>query len=238
MKPSFILLALSLAMALMGSAGCSSTRHIEPYKPRERNYTLPVQLEELQSNPQDGSLWSQADRANYLYADQRAIRTGDIVTVRVEEFATASRGTSTSTSRTTEMNADINAFLGLVSQLKKLDPSLSNELAIEAGSKIAFQQNGETGRSEKLTATVQVIVKQTLPNGNLFVEGHRVILVNEEEHHFYVSGVARPFDIDEFNSIASSRLADAEIEFTGRGVLSDGQEPGVLARFFGKIWPF
>ncbi len=82
------------------------------------------------------------------------------------------------------------------------------------------------------------MVRQVLPNGNLFVEGNRVILVNNEEHHFYVSGVARPIDIDETNAVSSSRLADAEIEFTGRGVLSDQQRPGAMQRVFGRVWPF
>jgi flagellar L-ring protein FlgH len=77
-----------------------------------------------------------------------------------------------------------------------------------------------------------------LPNGNLFVEGHRVVLVNNEEHHFYISGVVRPIDIDQENSVKSSMIADAEIEFTGRGVLSDNQQQGWLSRYFGWMWPF
>ncbi len=93
-------------------------------------------------------------------------------------------------------------------------------------------------RSEHLTATVPAIVRKVLPNGNLFIEGHRVVLVNSEEQHFYISGVVRPIDIDQENSIKSSQIADAEIEFTGRGVLSDNQHQGWLSRYFGWIWPF
>jgi flagellar L-ring protein precursor FlgH len=136
------------------------------------------------------------------------------------------------------MNADITAFLGLMAKLQSADEDINPEALLDAGSKINFDAEAGTGRSERLTATVPVMVKKVLPNGNLFVEGHRVILVNNEEHHFYVSGVARPYDIDESNSVPSSRLADAEIEFTGRGVLSEGQKPGPVARFFGWIWPF
>ncbi len=230
---------IALCLLIVPVWGCaSSARQIQDYEPRQRDYVFPVEAEDLTSSRRDGSLWSSTDRANYLYTDQRAIRVGDILTVRVQEFATAQRATATNTSRTTEMNASIREFLGLVASLQEIAPDIPVDLAVEAGSSLAFDSRGETGRSEQLTATVQVIVRQLLPNGNLFIEGHRVILVNSEEHHFYVSGVARAHDIDEHNSIASSHLADAEIQFTGRGVLSDGERPGVVARFFSRFWPF
>lgn len=239
MRPRTAIPFLAMALALAFSSACApSARQIQDYEPRQRQYEFPVEAEELQSSRREGSLWSASDRANYFFTDQRAVRVGDILTVRVQEFATAQRATSTNTSRTTEMNASIREFLGLVASLQEIAPDLPVELAVEAGSSLAFDSRGETGRTEQLTATVQVIVKQTLPNGNLFIEGHRVILVNAEEHHFYVSGVARPHDIDEHNSIASSHLADAEIQFTGRGVLSDGERPGAFARFFARFWPF
>ncbi|MFZ4532964.1 MAG: flagellar basal body L-ring protein FlgH, partial [Alsobacter sp.] len=57
------------------------------------------------------------------------------------------------------------------------------------------------------------IVRKILPNGNLFIEDHRVVLVNAEEQHFYISGVVRPIDIDQYNSVKSAMIADAEIEF-------------------------
>ena len=75
-------------------------------------------------------------------------------------------------------------------------------------------------------------------NSNLFIEGHRVILVNDEEHHFYVSGLARPLDILEDNSIDSSRIADLQMEFTGRGVITEKQHPGWLQRGLDIIAPF
>lgn len=227
---------LFIAVSLL--VACGGTRHVKKYEPKQRDYQFPVEAENIEHQSTEGSLWSHGNDANYMYTDRRAIRPGDILTVKIEEFATAQRATGTTTKRETQMNADIGAFLGLMAKLHKLDPDLNPEELISAGSELGFTHSGETERSEKLMATVPVIVKKGLPNGNVFVEGHRVILVNEEEHHFYISGVARPYDVDEANSISSTLLADAEIEFTGRGVLSDGQKPGVLARFWGWIWPF
>jgi flagellar L-ring protein precursor FlgH len=109
---------------------------------------------------------------------------------------------------------------------------------LNTSSDSSFHGEGSTGRTERLTATVPATVKKVLPNGNLFIEGHRVVLVNSEEQHFYISGVVRPIDIDQDNSVKSSMVAEAEIEFTGRGVLTDNQKQGFLQKMLGWIWPF
>lgn len=233
-----IIAALAALVLAVAAFGCGPQQHIDEYEPKQRDYSMPVNVDQASGERAEGSLWTDGERVNYLYADQRALRAGDILTVQVEEFADAQRETNTTKKRVTEMNADITAFLGLMAKLNDADGDIKPEALLDASSKINFDAEAGTGRSERLKATVPVMVKKVLPNGNLFVEGHRVILVNSEEHHFYVSGVARPYDIDESNSVASSRLADAEIEFTGRGVLSEGQKPGPVARFFGWIWPF
>jgi flagellar L-ring protein precursor FlgH len=75
-------------------------------------------------------------------------------------------------------------------------------------------------------------------NGNMFIEGHRVVLVNNEEQHLYVSGVVRPIDIDEQNSIKSSMIASAEIEFVGQGTVSEGQQVPWGTRAASWGWPF
>ena len=216
--------------------GCGA-RQIKEYGPKVRDYELPVEIPQEQQARQEGSLWSESSEANYMFADQRAMRLGDILTVKIEEFANAKRDASTNLSREAELNAEITAFLGLFAKLQEVDPDLANEL-IDTQTSSKFDGQGSTGRSERLEATVPVVVKKMLPNGNIFVEGHRVVLVNNEEHHFYISGVARPQDIDEQNSISSTRLADAEIEFTGRGVITDQQRQGWFAKYFGWLWPF
>jgi flagellar L-ring protein precursor FlgH len=105
-------------------------------------------------------------------------------------------------------------------------------------SKSAFAGKGETKRSSRVQASMAVRVKKTLPNGDLFIEGTKVLMVNEEELHIYVSGVIRPEDIAQDNSVGSSVIADAQIEFIGRGVLSENQSRGWLTRLLTAINPF
>jgi len=214
---------------------CGGVSHIRSYTPKQRDYRSSVDLTTRAAETSNGSLFSSTHQGAYLFADQRAARVGDIVTINVVEDANAERGALTDLTRNANASLQISAFLGLVRLLEStIDPA--NLLSGGQGSD--FIGRGSTSRTEHVRATVPAIVKQVLPNGNLFIEGHRVILVNDEEHHFYVSGLVRPFDIAEDNSIDSGRIADAEIEFTGRGIISEKQRPGWLQRGLDLIAPF
>lgn len=205
------------------------------FQHRQRTYKAPVKFPQAEQKPAPGSLWTDTLQGNYLFADQRAMRVGDIVTVVVRESADARRGASTTLDRKSAMSNTLTDFLGL---LKRLSPtSVGTELL--GGKSISdFSGMGETTRSEKLSATVPATVKKVLPNGNLYIEGHRTIMVNNEEHHFYISGVVRPVDISDDNSVSSSRIAEAEIEFGGRGDITDKQRPGIITRTVDKYNPF
>jgi len=219
-----------VTVALVLSA--CGVEHIQPFVPKQRNYEVPA-AKDVSAEDTGGSLWRPDARNASLFSDYRAFREQDLVVVRIEENADAKRTADTDLNRSTDLNVALQAFLRAA---QVTTPQL--DLTAGAKSGLAFQGDGQTARTEKLTATVPAIVKKVLPNGNLFIEGHRVVLVNNEEQHFYISGVVRPIDIAQDNSVRSSYVADAEIEFTGRGVLTDNQKPGLFARFWNWIWPF
>jgi len=77
-----------------------------------------------------------------------------------------------------------------------------------------------------------------MPNGDLFLEGTKVVMINNEEYHLYVSGLVRPADVGPDNSVASSRVADAQIEFTGRGDVGSTVDRGWLAKILDAVSPF
>ena len=216
-----------------GLIGCGPA-HVGSYTPKHREYKLPSESGKNEDQPlSPGSLWREGRPASLLFTDARALRANDLVVIKIEEVADAKRSANTNLSRESESAAKIDAFLGLLEKLNK-----SGKVDIAGMSKSSFKGQGDTNRSEYLTATVPAMVRKVLSNGNLFIEGHRVILVNNEEQHFYISGVVRPIDIDQENSVKSSMVADAEIEFVGRGVLTDNQKQGWLSRFLGWVWPF
>jgi len=218
-----------LALALLG--GCASVRHVEEYVPKRRSYEPRVAPDTKEVDPRSGSLWSRHNQAATLFTDVRAYGTNDIITVRIVEQARAERDANT------RLNRDGSMVFGVDAAGKLAENGIASDRLLEGSSSNSFNASGRTGRSEDVEFTVAGTITQVLPNGNLFIEGHRVVLVNDEEHHFYVSGVARPEDIRRDNTIASHQLADAEIEFTGLGVLTEQQKPGWLTRFFQIINP-
>lgn len=223
---------LPLLTALALATGCG-VKHIAKYEPKKRVYEVSDVAATPGPERAEGSLFRTGDRANMLFTDMRALRVNDLVVVKVEELADSQRQADTDLSRTSKLASDVSAFVQAAGQ-----PQTSIGAGLSGTAESSFRGLGSTRRSERLVATVPALVRQVLPNGNLFIEGHRVVLVNQEEHHFYISGVVRPIDIDQQNSVKSSLLADAEVEFTATGNLSDNERQGWLTRFVNWVWPF
>jgi flagellar L-ring protein precursor FlgH len=183
-----------------------------------------------------GSLWPENGRG--LFADFRAYRVGDLVTIRIDESSEAAGDASTKLDRESSESLGVPNFLGLTTALAKSYPDINPEALVEWMGKSNFRGQGDTSRDTRVTGSIAVRVKRVLPNGDLFVEGTKVILINDEEVHIYISGAIRAEDIDSLNAVSSSAIADAQIEFSGRGVLSENQQRGWFSRLFAKIRPF
>jgi len=218
--------------AVLALAACAPSTHIDKYVPKHRDYEPNASTQRGEEAPSLGSLWRDGRSTAMLYTDARALRENDLVVVKVEEVADAKRSADTDMTHSSSSTATAQFLTSLT------DTTKGPQGGLKGGLDQRFQGTGSTGRTERLTATVPALVRKVLPNGNLFIEGHRVVLVNSEEQHFYISGVVRPIDIDQENSVKSSMIAEAEVEFTGRGILSENQRQGWAAKYIGWLWPF
>lgn len=221
---------LTLVAVVLGA--CSGP--LVQYKFPERNYEPGKYAGDVAGDT--GLLWGE-HTANVL-EDARSRRLGDLVIVRIEEAADAVGGASTKTSRKSSIEGGINNFMGVVEKFAKSHPNVDTSAMVKALFESSFEGTGETSRQGALTAMIPCQVKHVLPNGDLFIEGTKAIQINAEETHLYLSGVVRPFDIDMANTVASGRILDARIDFSGRGVVSDKQRPGLLHRGLDHVFPF
>lgn len=222
-----------LSLSLIGG-GCAAP-HIKAFKPRVRNYE-PGAYETAPKAVSAGSLWQESSRS--LVADFRASRVGDLVTIRIDESPNAQGDASTQMNRESNFAFGAPKVLGFSQQIQADHPDLDMGQLFRLISSNNFSGTGETARGSSVEASMAVRVRKQLPNGDLFIEGTKVLMINDEELHIYVSGVIRPEDIAQDNSVGSSVIADAEIEFTGRGVLTDNQRQGWLSRLLSTINPF
>ncbi len=216
-------------------SGCGEVQHIRSHTARHRDYD-PGAYEEEPHAVSQGSLWRDTSRG--LFADFRAAHVGDLVTVVIDESPTATGDAQVQTDRQQSYEMGVDGLFGLTAAIARAYPDLNPEQLIGLVSHNTFQGGGSTARSSRIHASIAARVRRVLPNGDLFVEGTKVLMINDEELHIYVSGVVRPADIIEDNSVSSARLADAEIEFSGRGGVTDATHPGWLAQILQQIAPF
>ena len=166
------------------------------------------------------------------------LRVGDFVLVQIDEHADAKGAATTNLSQKNDGQAGASALLGIMPALKRAYPNMDPEKLVAYASQSAFAGAGDTARNGELRGSIAVRIVKEMPNGDLFLEGTKVVLINNEEYHLYVSGLARRADIAQDNTLSSSRLADAQIEFTGRGDMADQQRKGWATRLFDTLNPF
>ncbi|HSR09145.1 MAG TPA: flagellar basal body L-ring protein FlgH [Bryobacteraceae bacterium] len=180
-----------------------------------------------------GSLWTPAAWFSDLAADQRSRRIDDIVTIAVQESASAVSTGAVKTSRQSSANSSITALAGLT---KATGPwaNLAN-----LGGQTTLDGQGTTSRTTTLTTVISARVTHVLRNGNLVVEGSKIVGINSENQTITVRGVIRPIDLDTTNTVPSARLAQMEIQVNGKGVVADAvHRPNILYRLLLGLLPF
>jgi len=184
------------------------------------------------SNPVDSSLWARSAGSPYIIRNQKAQKVGDLLTIIIDESAAASTSAKTDAKR--ESKIDLDAGLQAGSR------NLSQYGLIRGSSDYSNEQKGagRTDRSGRFEATVQAVVENVLPNGTLFVRGRKTITINNEDQDVEISGFVRPDDIRINNIVISSLMADAEIRYMGKGIISDKQRAGWGSRLVDWVWPF
>ena len=181
------------------------------------------------------SLWPAAGSGpqSSMFADRKASAMGDIVTIVVAESAIASSSQSKKSTRESTVEDTIKKFLysGLGAHGGAL-PGMSS-----AG-KSSYSGGGDVSNSQSLSARAAVLVTDVLPTGNMVIQGVRVVTFSGETQYVVLHGVIRRDDIDRENSVQSTNIADARVEFYAEGALTDAQKRGWLAKTYEKLRPF
>jgi flagellar L-ring protein FlgH len=180
-----------------------------------------------------GSIWSPNARYTNLGMDLKASRVDDLVTIVVNEKASAVATGDVKTQRTSSAQSSIAAAGGVT---RAVGPW--SNLA-KANTNTQLQGQGTTSRGTVLTATLSARVVNVLPNGYLVVEGTKRVQVNSENQVITVRGIIRPNDLDPTNSVPSDRIAQMEVLVNGKGVVGDSiRRPFILWRLIMGILPF
>ena len=227
---SFVAAALVLLAPLPASA---KRPKVPVLSPLDRYLQDALKQAGPPAQPSAGSLWSPASRLTNIGADVRAAQVDDLVTVVVEEQATAVATGQTKTSRASTANSQVAALVGPKS------PTGGAQNLLNLNSTQSLDGEGTTSRGATLSTTLSARVTHVLPNGYLVLEGTKDVEVNSEHQTVTVRGVIRPADLSTGNIISSNQIAQMEIRISGKGVVNDSvRRPNILYRILLGLLPF
>jgi flagellar L-ring protein FlgH len=182
---------------------------------------------------QSNSLWKTGSRN--FFKDQRASNVGDILTVNIIIDDQASIDNTTTRSRSNSDDVNMNKMLGLETLIPD---SLTPGDLVNTTSATSSSGAGAVDRKESINLTVAAVVTQTLPNGNMVIQGKQEVRVNFEVREMTIMGVIRPEDISSTNTIEHTQIAEARISYGGRGQITDFQQPRYGSQLFDILFPF
>lgn len=179
--------------------------------------------------PANGSIFQAGDGYAALYEGTRARRVGDPLTIVLVERTSASKSASSKLdsgggfSLTPPTTGALNLF-------HRSDATIS-------GSR-NFAGAGAADQANALSGEISVTVAEVFPNGTMLVQGQKRVTLNRGDEFIQIKGIVRTADVDANNRVASTRVADARIAYTGKGDVARASRQGWLSRFFQIISPF
>jgi len=234
-------LYLSVLCASLLLSGCTA-KLTEP----EITFTPPKYVEEMPSREEEssfisqGSLFGQGDSP--LFSDHKAMHVNDIVTVVISEKATSSNKANKALAEADNLGLNGGVFAGaganstVNSAIGKLN-GVTN-IGFTAGSTSDYSGSGSATKDASFTTTVSARIVKVMSNGNYFIIGRREIMVDEQKQIMQLSGVIRPYDIDQNNQINSAKISDAKILYANEGDVERASNQGWASKMVQAVWPF
>ncbi|MCJ2178243.1 flagellar basal body L-ring protein FlgH [Novosphingobium album (ex Hu et al. 2023)] len=218
------------ALLAMTMAAAAPTPALAKKKPRVTGFepTLPI-AQPAQQQTATGGIFNVSAGYAPLYTGTRAARVGDPVTILLVESTTAAKSVTSKNSK----GGSASITPPTSGPLSFLNPD-----ALKASSTSSFNGGGNAAQTSTLASTLSVTIAEVRPNGTALVRGEKQMLLSQGDEWIRFSGIIRLADIDQENTLSSNRVADARIEYSGKGALQQSSKQGWLGRFFNMISPF
>jgi flagellar L-ring protein precursor FlgH len=250
-------LLIALIVAVAPLAACASVSNVKssfrdavrgpdlspmghPAEAPQTRDLLSIAASPRESGPQPASansLWRSGARA--FFNDQRASRVGDILTVLINIDDSAKTSNATTATKTSTNTAGVTHFFGLETLLTKVLPKgFDPAQAINTNASLAAAGVGGVTRQEQITLTIAAVVTNVLPNGNLEIEGRQEVRTNNDTRVLTVAGIVRPEDITSTNTILHTQIAEARIDYGGRGDVQAVQKTSGGTALLQRLLPF
>ncbi len=220
---------LALMFIVVLAAGCAQL-------PREPLVHQPMTARAdamggVQARPATGAIFQDSGRGIALFEDRRPRNIGDILTIVINEKVNASKNSGANASR----NGSVGAAFSVIPKL--LGGLLDGQDAKLSGTN-ALTAKGGANAANTFNGVITVTVTDVLANGNLLVSGEKQMGINQGTEFIRFSGVVNPRTVTGNNTVLSTQVADARIEYTAKGYIDEAQTMGWMQRFFLNVMPF
>ena len=221
-----------LVLVLIMLSGCDSSPKRDP----EFAATPPPAIPPVPRG--NGSIY-QAGFERSWFENVRARRIGDILLINLVEDTEATHSNEGSVNRDSDTSVTAPTLFGRGVRFSLPGQDGLYNLSQSLSSSTAFDGDGDNSQENEFKGSISVTVTDVLSNGYLRVRGEKRIGMTGGNEYIRVSGIVRPEDIDDRNTVDSTRVADATLVYVGDGQVTDASKMGWLARFFiSAVWPF
>lgn len=226
--------AIELMLAAAAAALVAAAFAPAPAEAKKRelkpDFTATMSTPPISSpQPANGAIFQADGGYAALYEGWRARRVGDPLTVVLVEKTAASKSSNS------KLNS--NGSFGLTPPTTGPLHLFNTADATASGTR-GFTGAGTADQANSLSGEVSVIVAQVYPNGTMLVQGQKRVTLNRGDEFVQIRGLVRMADVDRDNRVLSTRVADAQIAYTGRGDVARASRQGWLSRFFQVVSPF
>ena len=216
---------ISIIIFIMLSA-CST--YVEETNNQQFKPLRPSFEEFEKAEPSNGSIYSTSS-SGLFSSDRRAKKVGDILSVTLSETFSSNKAVTNSSAKADTIGAEVGPT-GILRNLAGLGGSASKTNS--------FSGSMATNQSNSLSGTVSATIVRVFPNGNLEIKGQKKLRITEGTEYIRLSGIIRPEDISTTNTVSSAKIAEAQIEYVGAGILDSATKPGWGSKIFRAISPF
>ncbi|MBA1438651.1 MAG: flagellar basal body L-ring protein FlgH [Epsilonproteobacteria bacterium] len=239
MKHHYLLLYVTIPLFFTGCTANLTDPEID-FEPPKYVEQMPPK-EEKQDFVATGSIFGQGE--NPLFSDHKAMHVNDIVKVVISETAKSSSVGAKKLSESDSLSLGGGVFsggTGANGEIGKLVGKANglSDVGFKGGSTSSYAGQGTATKDASFTTTVSARIVKVLSNGNYFISGKREILIDQQKQLIQISGVIRPYDIDQNNQISSAQMSDAKILYKTQGDIDRANNRGWGSKMVQAIWPF
>ena len=231
-KPAARLAALSFnaPVAAISLAAFALSAPGQAARPRPGfEASLPAPALPATVRPATGAIFDVSLGYASLVQGTLARHVGDPLTILLIENTTTAKSAGSKTGR----NGGFSLTPPTAGPLSFLNPD-----ALKASGQSSFKGDGTATQTSSFSGTVGVTIAEVRPNGTALVKGEKRLLLSQGQDWIQFSGIVRLADIDAQNTIRSSQVADARMEYAGNGAIQRAGREGWLSRLFNMISPF